>query len=192
MINATSRRSEIVVMLFALALPFKAGGCGTTTCITVTPAQLQSGTCPSQMAAQMRVTDPSMCFFGATVTMIEGDGVLDGQLCCYPSSKQNASNGCIIGMGGGVTTGFADTGTGFGGNTTVGCANCNNVLQGAPFDQICQDQSKVNLQALEMCGCNKCTSVCDPTLCTGNKPDDGCMGCLLSSCATELMTCQSS
>jgi hypothetical protein len=190
MINTTFRRSEIVVMLFALALPFKAGGCGSTTCITVTQADLQNGECPSQMVAQMRVTDPNMCFFGSTMTMIEGDGVLDGQLCCYPSSKQSSNGGCFIGMGGGVSTGFGTATTGFGGSTTTGFATCNSALQGAPFDQVTEPQSKADLETLEMCGCNKCTSVCDPTLCTGNKPDDGCMGCLLSSCATELTACQ--
>src|SRR5580704_17003959 len=134
MIDAKSRRSEIVVMLFALALPFKAGGCGTTTCITLTQQQVMSGMCPSQAAAQMRVTvtDNSTCSFNSTVTILDGEGVLDGELCCYPSSKQGGVNGCFGGgFGGGVTF---TTSTGFGGGTTTGvCAPCNNSLQGAPF-----------------------------------------------------------
>jgi hypothetical protein len=101
-----------------------------------------------------------------------------------------------MGVGGGFTTstGFAGSTTGFGAGMTGGCVTCNQALQGAPFDQVCQppSPSKVNLQTLEMCACSKCTMECDPSLCTGNAPDPGCMSCLLSTCAAELMTCQQS
>jgi hypothetical protein len=187
MINATSRRAEIVVILVALALPFKAGGCGTTTCITLSQAQIKSGTCPSAEEAQARVADPSMCSFGATSTTIEGEGVLDGELCCYPSTKQ-VGGGCF---GGGVGGGFTMS-SAFGGSGAVtggpppGCAPCRNALNGTPFDQVCS----TDLQNLEMCGCTACTAACDPTLCIGNAPDDGCLGCLQTSCTSQLTACQ--
>jgi hypothetical protein len=196
MINATSRRSEIVVMLVALALPFKAGGCGTTTCLSLTQQQIMSGMCPTQLEAQKRVTDPNgNCSNDATITTIEGEGVLDGELCCYPSSKQSPGfGGCVImgfpGPGGGTTTGFG-TSTGFGAGMTGPCVTCNSALQGmAPFNTVCQGQSQQDLMSLEMCACTTCDVVCSTTLCPGNAPSDGCMGCLQTSCSAQLMACQ--
>jgi hypothetical protein len=195
-----SRRSEILVMVAALALPFKAGGCGRTSCLTLSKAQIQSGICPSQSEAAARINGPNNCGFNSTTTTIEGDGTLDGELCCYPVSEQTVNTICGFGAGGspGGTTGFGgettSTATGFvgTGGSMPGCAPCNAALQGTPFDLVCGlSMARTDLQNLEMCGCgNTCMSVCDQTLCIGNKPSDGCMSCLQSGCLTQLVTCQ--
>ena len=65
---------------------------------------------------------------------------------------------------------------------------CNDALNGAPFNQVCNPTILTNLRA---CACaSNCTSACDPTLCMANSPDTGCLSCLEAQCAPQLMTCQ--
>jgi hypothetical protein len=197
--QVTYRWSGLVVAVFALALPFKAGGCGQTACITVTPSQLKSGACPGLAAAQAR-------FPPCTGPTVEGPGILDDDLCCYPVAHLDNSTACVdngaggaagFGMGGDTSCGgFCGVGGsggsgGFGG--AVGASTCDDALQGqTPFTQV-TGSSLSHLMSLEQCGCaGSCLMVCDPTLCVGNAPDNGCLICLLSNCSTQLMACKES
>lgn len=95
------------------ALPFKAGGCGSTACITVTPAQLVGGACPSASTALMRFGNGC-----GTIYEVNGAGSLDGNFCCYSvqtqSGDQTDSLGiCGNGVGGGVTMGSVTVSSSF-------------------------------------------------------------------------------
>jgi hypothetical protein len=213
MMRLTTRPSEIVLMVVALALPFKAGGCaGRTACITVTASDLQSdGTCPDQATASTRLVN-APC--EGSISSVDGPGALDGDLCCYPVTyvSGGAAVPCEIdpGFGGGISTGDgvpigSSSSGGFGGGTVVttstgtpGCVSCNEALNGAPFGQACTGPvtdagaSPATLLAnLRVCACaTACTTACDPTLCLGNAPDNACTTCLDAACAKELMACQ--
>ncbi len=114
------RWSEVVVAVAVAALPFKAGGCGTTACITVTPAQLVNGACPGPAAALARFSDPNC---PSTISNVDGAGTLDGNFCCYPVDTQNDGEAieCGEGVGGGSfgvgVGGTSFSGGGFGGGT---------------------------------------------------------------------------
>lgn len=198
----SSRHAQALVMVFALALPFKAGGCGgRTACFTVTSANLGSdGSCPGIDVASMRLVN-APC--SGMVGSVDGPGALDANLCCYPVTYIDSSVGVPCNLGPGTTTGFGSS-TGFfggpgGGTTTTGgfggfgggpanCVRCNDALNGAPFNLVCTPQILANLRA---CACaSKCTSACDPTLCATNAPDDGCLSCLDVQCGAELTACQ--
>ncbi len=184
----TLRSSRLMVTLFAVALPFKAGGCGRTACITVTPSQLQGGACPGAAAAQPRFTGTDCQ--GPTVL---GDGVLDDGLCCYPVEFQNGGLDCGGGDGAGASASAVAVGigvtTGSAGGSIPG-VTCNDALDGAPFTQV-TGVSAADLMSLEMCACEgACLMTCDPTLCVGNAPDTGCLSCLLSNCPSQLHACQ--
>jgi hypothetical protein len=198
------RLSEILVVFVALALPFKAGGCGRTACITVSASQLQSGMCPSADKAMSRFDSAACDGLAPPVASVDGPGAIDGDLCCYPvtESSDNAEFGspaCGVGgspstnvsVGVGVSTSVG-VGVGVGGNTTAsGCVSCKTALQGAPFSQVCQGPASDALQALRACACaSNCTAQCDATLCFGNLPDNACQTCVNSACSSELMTCQ--
>jgi hypothetical protein len=214
MMRLTTRPSEIVVMVVALALPFKAGGCaGRTACITVTASDLQGdGTCPDPATASMRLVN-APC--EGSISSVDGPGALDDGLCCYPVTYLSGGGAvpCDLGPGfGGSTTGVgplpgssvSSGGPGGGPTTstgTPGCVTCNEALNGAPFDQVCNDPALVDagtnpatlLANLRVCACaTACTTACDPTLCMGNAPDNTCTACLdgVVACAMELMTCQ--
>jgi hypothetical protein len=131
------RWSEVVVIAVVAVLPFKVGGCGTTACITVTPAQLTNGACPAPEVALARLSDPNC---PSTITNVDGAGTLDGNLCCYSVDTQNddeeppcpdetgAGGFSFSGVGGGVfggggfgggSIGFGGGGSGFGGDFGV-------------------------------------------------------------------------
>ena len=201
------RLSEFVVLVAVVALPLKAGGCGSSACITVTPAQLVGGACPSAAAARSRLVVQSC---PVTITDVSGPGTLDGNLCCYPVVTQSQNNGfdiCGFGAGGSVTsTGFGvggggfpgPTSTGFGGSSTVGvggagggifadagdCTTCFAALvDGADPSLICSG-STAELDNLAACVCGdagECTGVCGPSLCAGQPIASPCSGCLQSS-----------
>src|SRR6185312_15692822 len=93
-----------------------------------------------------------------------------------------------IGTGGFSSSGFAGGPSGFAGSPSTSCVSCNAALEGAPFNKVCQPAI---LTTLRQCACaSACTSACDPTLCFGNAPDDGCLACMQQSCATDLQACQ--
>jgi hypothetical protein len=191
--RVTYRWSVLVVTVFTLTLPFKAGGCGHTACITVTPSQLQGGACPEPAGAQAR-------FPACTGPVVEGPGILDNDLCCYPVTPPDNNAPCLddgVGGAGGFGVG-GDTSTGgFGGAGGLGGApsgpTCDDALEGAaPFTQV-TGTSLSHLMSLEQCACaGSCLMICDPTLCVGNAPDNGCLSCLLSNCSTQLMACEES
>jgi hypothetical protein len=112
------RWSEIVVVAAVVVLPFKAGGCGTTACITVTPAQLVNGACPGPTAAMARFSDPDC---PGAIYNVDSAGTLDGNFCCYTVETQSdsAPSGCDFGAGGGDvggSSGFTSvSSSGFGG-----------------------------------------------------------------------------
>jgi len=194
--HLTSRPSGILVAIFALALPFKAGGCGRTACFTVTAAQLDHGACPSQDVASGRLVNAGC---NGNIVSVDGAGALDGNLCCYPVTEQDPGfNGPTppCGFGGDVpattgtfpgTTGMGGFG-GTGGTTTTPCVSCAMALQGAPFGQVC---NPTDLSDLRVCACaSKCTSACDPTVCFGNAPDNVCLTCMETACASQLAVCK--
>jgi hypothetical protein len=181
----TLRSSRLVVTLFAAALPLKVGGCGRTACITVTPSQLQGGACPAPAAAQPRFASENCQ--GLTVL---GNGVLDDELCCYPVEAQNSGFNCFEGDGSIASAGVAVGAGGAGGAMFE--VTCNDALNGAPFTKV-TGSSAADLMSLEMCACQgACLMTCDPTLCIGNAPDNGCLSCLLSHCPSQLQACQES
>ena len=210
----TTRPSEILVMVVALVLPFKAGGCaGRTACIVVTASDLQNnGTCPDQATASTRLVNAPCA---GSITSVDGSGALDGDLCCYPVTYASGGGDPVPceedpGFGGGTAVGppiGSSSSGGFGGGTftttttgtgTPGCVTCNEALNGAPFDQACNpmvDGGPPNpsmlLTSLRVCACaSACTTACDPTLCLGNAPDNACTTCLEGACAAALMACQ--
>lgn len=190
----SSRLPRLLLAACALALPFKAAGCGgRTACITLTQAQVAAGTCPTQIEATSRIVS---C--GSAVQSVDGPGALDGTLCCYPVTEANPNDEFIdCGFGGGTSfdsvTGISVSSGGPGGSPSTICNACNTALQGAPFNTVCSGTTGGDaLQALRACGCaTNCTGECDPTLCFGNPPDDACLACLNDACAEQLMTCQS-
>lgn len=190
--QVTYRWSTVVLMVFALALPLKASGCGRTACITVTASQLQGGACPDPTAAQARFSSQ-----GCAGPTVEGPGILDNELCCYPVMLSDDNVNCSgEGVGGtsmfdGETSTTGGFGGGFGGsNGSGGGATCEQALQGAPFTQV-STSSMAFLMSLETCACGgTCVATCGQTLCIGNAPTNGCLTCLLSNCSTQLMNCQ--
>ena len=193
--NLTSRGSKIVVAAVALALPFKAGGCGSTACITVTAAQLVNGACPSSSEAQARFSDPNC---PGAITSVDSAGTLDGNLCCYSvttagnTEVECAGTGGSFGDGSFSTEESSSTGIGAGGGTSSCPGTCQAALNGAPFDTVC-DGALMALMSLQMCACNAaCMTSCDPTLCVGNAPDTGCLSCMQTNCATQLSACHDS
>jgi hypothetical protein len=188
--NLMSRGTRIVLAVTALALPMKATGCGRSACITVTQAQLLNGSCPSRQTAQSRFSGPDC---PGSVTSVDSDGTLDGNLCCYAvTTDDNGETSCGEGgSSGDVFEGEEESSsTGFGGSTGA-CGTCQEVLNGAPFNStmMCSD-SLAALQALQTCACNgTCMAACDPNLCISNAPDVGCLSCLQASCTGQLTTC---
>lgn len=188
------RGSRLVLTVFALALPFKAAGCGRTACITVTASQLQNGACPMPNAAQARFSS-ALCP-GPTV---EGPGILDDGLCCYPVEVADSSVNCatLSGTGVGAFAASASASGGFGGTGGTGGSSgstCAEALKGAPFTQV-TGTAHTNLTNLEMCACGSgsdCAMICDQDLCIGNAPANGCTNCLLSTCSMQLLVCQES
>jgi len=207
------RWSEVVLVAAVVTLPFKAGGCGTTACITVTPAQLVGGACPSAADALKRFSDPNC---PGAIFNVEGTGTLDGNFCCYTVDTQttNEEEGCGIGVGGsfavggnGGSTGFTST-TGFGGGlgstTGVGgagggisfdggsCTTCDEVLNGSMAITLCMGVSSL-LASVEACACSgECTQLCEANICIGQGADMECSSCIAaaSACAAALAACQ--
>jgi hypothetical protein len=197
----SSRWSNALLLAAVVILPLKSGGCGRTACITLTQAQLANtaGMCPDAMTAQSRLVDTVDC--SGPVASVDGPGDLsDGNLCCYPVTltDSNASEDCGSGVGGGFSgevsvsssvSGIGGFG-GAGGGLPSMCATCPEALTGAPFNDVCSAEQPL-LSALQICACNgTCMSLCDPTLCVGNQPDNGCLSCLQTSCNAQLMACQ--
>ena len=184
--RSMSRGAGILVALATLALPLAAGDCGRTACITVTQADLENGACPAPAAARARFSSPAC---PGPVTAVDGPGVRDGSLCCYPVEIDDAdAQPCGTGNGGAPPVGSSSvSGTG---GLPAGCVTCGDALRGAPFTKTCGNEQTL-LQDLEACGCSgACLTSCDPSLCIGNAPDTGCLDCLLASCGPELQSCQ--
>jgi hypothetical protein len=202
--------SVVIILALALALPVAAGSCGRTACITVTAMDLVNGVCPSAAVAQARFADPTC---GGNITSVDGAGSLDDGLCCYPVSEGDGPPGVDPGCSSTATdTEFPDTdqdsdtdsqtetffgvggsgGGGTGGSGSCAKATCASALAGSvPFSQVCGAPT-ASLDALVACACAPtCLSACSPTLCVMNAPDDGCLSCLETSCASQLATCQS-
>jgi hypothetical protein len=130
-----SRRSNALVVVALLALPWKVASCGRTACITVTSAELakNGGACPTPVSAMMRFSNVEC---GGGVSSVDSQGELDGTLCCYAVELSDASNeecegfpgestggcedGCVGGAGGGsfgeTSTSFVSTSSGVGGS----------------------------------------------------------------------------
>jgi hypothetical protein len=193
--NLTFRGSRIVLAVAALALPLKAGGCGTSTaCITVTSAQLLNGTCPSAQVAQNRFSDPDC---PGSIVSVDSDGTLDDNLCCYSVTSESGNSEIDCGSTGdgiGGDTSFESSSTGFGGGDGTGGGQtfgntCQDALNGAPVSSL-SPASKMVLMSLQTCACNgTCMTSCDPTLCLSNAPDTGCLSCLQTSCSAQLTAC---
>ena len=134
----------VLIALGLLALPAKTTGCGHTACITVTAAQIaqSGGMCPSANAAMARFMDPNCP--DTDITAVDGPGVLDGELCCYPV-EQNTSGPQVFcgfdttGVGGGFGVGQGGSSnlvaTGVGGCGGCGCSGggCGTVGGGSGF-----------------------------------------------------------
>lgn len=193
------RVARLLVIALALgALPLKSGACGgRTACFTVTAAELGGGqACPGVGEASTRLLN-TMC--PGSVESVDGPGSLDGDLCCYPVTYGPLPGDSICGVTFPTTSGDFPTGTsassassgtaiGFDGGPTGPCVSCNAALNGAPFGQVCDPTP---LSKLRVCACAaNCTDACDPTLCAGNAPDNGCLACVQASCASELAACR--
>jgi hypothetical protein len=125
-----SRLFNAVMVAAVMALPLKVASCGRTVCITVTAAQLakNGGACPSPEDAMNRFSS-SDCS-PSNVTLLQGNGELDGMLCCYPAELsdngaegdcEETTGGCAgdCGEGGDFgTSAFATGSSGF--SATVG------------------------------------------------------------------------
>jgi hypothetical protein len=200
--QSRSRGSELVLAVVALALPFKATGCGRTACFTVTSAQLVNGACPDVMVAEGRLQG-TPCTPQDQITSVDGPGTLDNGLCCYPVTfgGSNANALPCAGVGGSnsavaVTAGMV--GVGASGTTTgPSCVSCSDFLAGTS-GPLCNTNAPL-LTALSTevdlrnCACTaaSCETDCAPTLCgVGNAPDDACRACLLQACATEVDACK--
>jgi len=204
------RWSEIVVVAAVAVLPFKVGACGTTACITVTPAQLVNGACPSAAVAQARFSDPNC---PGTITAVDGSGTLDGNLCCYSVETQNSNDlplslGECSGVGGGgngvggsstdvvSSSGFGGAG---GGIPDAGsCATCLDVINGAPPSTLCPGAEPF-LDDMVTCICadgglsGECQASCGDTLCEGAITSTDCADCLASgaTCMGAVNVCES-
>jgi hypothetical protein len=192
----------------ALCLPFLQSGCGSTACIQLNAGD--HGKCPSASAAFPRFSDP-MC--PGTITSVDGEGSLDGELCCYPVSQDSSTpfpGGCGVdiggfsgtGNGGGFSTTASGFGTGgFGGTGGAGgggpCGTCWEVLNGQfPNDpsQLCP-ASQTAVSDLTTCACNtgeSCDTTCSDNLCAGTQPTGSCFSCISSdtACMAAFQECQ--
>jgi hypothetical protein len=194
------RLARFLVIALAVAIPaLDAASCGgRTACFTNDPGQ----PCPTPESINNSITGSPTGMCTDSIASVDGPGTLDGNLCCYPVTYVSSSVGvpCNLGsgtifngMGGGISSSSSSSGFGMGGFGTGGgttsCVSCNQALNGAPFGEVC-DQSTLN--TLRQCACaSACTSACDPTLCFGNAPDNGCLSCMQQSCSSDLMACQS-
>jgi hypothetical protein len=200
--QSRSRGSELVLAVVALALPFKATGCGRTACFTVTSTQLVGGACPDVMVAEGRLQG-SPCTSQGQITSVDGPGTLDNGLCCYPVTfgDSNSIDLPCVGAGGANTTVAVSTGivgVGASGTTSTGpsCVTCNAFLAGMS-GPLCNNNAPMPTAltaevALRTCACTagSCETECAPTLCgVGNAPDDACRACVLQACATEVAAC---
>jgi hypothetical protein len=193
------RLARLLVVALAVAVaPLKAVGCGgRTACFTISAGQA----CPTQDALNMSIANSPTVICTGAISHVDGPGSPDGDLCCYPVTYSGNNNDftvpCDLGPGGftgtaGFSTGSSSSGfgaAGGGSSTSTFCVSCNAALNGAPFSEVCDPSA---LTTLRQCACaSACTSACDPTLCFGNSPDDGCLACMQQSCSADLAACQS-
>jgi hypothetical protein len=182
--GSSHRWSRGVILGVALLLPFKAGGCGRTACITVDPDQFGAGTCPLPSDADSR--------FGgcvSEVSKVDGTGVRDGNLCCYPV----VMDGHVAGDCNVVDTVDAGQGAGIGSGPDE-CVTCLDLLNGGIVGSLCTS-SGLLLMDLVSCACSSsCASACQSTLCGASSPNPACMGCLnemgTGGCGPQLVACR--
>jgi hypothetical protein len=183
------RWSEIMVLVAVVALPLKAGGCGSSACITVTPAQLAGGACPSMDVAKARLV--ATC--PASIVDVSGPGTLDGNLCCYPVDTRSQNTGfdpCALGDLGDL--GVGGSGTGSGGVPV--CSTCLAALNGVDPSQLCPGAESF-FEDVVSCFCaagETCAGVCADSLCGGTAVLGACTSCVESStqCAAVVGTCE--
>jgi hypothetical protein len=198
--QSRSRGAELLVALFALALPLKAAGCGRTACFTVTSSQLVQGACPGVNIAERRL-EGTDCATQERIATVDGPGTLDNDLCCYPVTFADSNSGPMPCGGGGsstvTTVGFA-VGVGASGTASgPSCLSCNVFLAGMS-GPLCSSGPTPAIDAeiaLQDCACAaaSCQADCAATLCgVGNAPDDACRACLLQACAMEVTACKQS
>lgn len=146
-------------------LPAQATGCGRNACITFGKAAYdKAGACPSMDEASHRLGGDC---FGTQAT---GEGVFDGDLCCYPIVEDNTGE-CFGGFGGG----FGGSG-GFGGGS---CASCLVAFETGGLDpsSICAD-ALTPLDTLRTCACSTCATYCGSNACMGLLPEPACNSCI--------------
>jgi hypothetical protein len=187
--------ARLLVIALAVAIPLlDVASCGgRTACFTNDPGR----PCPSPDTINMAINNGVTGVCDGSIASVDGPGTLDNNLCCYPVTYVGSSQGvpCNLGSGifngmGGSFGGTSSSSSGFGtGASTTACVSCNAALHGAPFSEVCNQST---LTTLRQCACaSACTSACDPTLCFGNAPDDGCLSCMQQSCSADLLACQS-
>src|SRR5262245_34149822 len=97
----------IVWMGAVTAMPLAGSSCGRSACLLVSPAEMQKngGTCPTMNQALHMFNDGC-----GKISSVEGPGVVDGQLCCYPVVQSDHGFDCIGGFGGFGEGGFGGFG----------------------------------------------------------------------------------
>jgi hypothetical protein len=169
-------------------LPIKAGGCGRTACITFSQAKYDKngGSCPSSADAMTRFNGPCG---GGVISAVNGDGIFDGEFCCYDVMTDDSFIGdCFGGFAGSPGT------AGFGGIGGVGggplpCDPCSTALTQGVFNPLCGGNSQSTFSALQSCGCSFCPTECNQTLCSDVALDTTCGDCLSVNCGTEFTDC---
>lgn len=181
--------SMVAALVLALALLPAKGGCGGQTACIKAKA---NGVCPA-------ATEASTFFFsqcGGPVRSVDGEGVFDGQFCCYPVTAF-PSNGSIVdfpsecGAGGAVigTGGFGTT-TGVGGAGGFPCQPCSPALEVGTDAFICPGSQPL-WDAIDACACaDFCAVECSGSICAEVGLDSTCLSCLQGSCPGELTACK--
>lgn len=172
----------LAAVLAMALLPFKAGGCGKTACITFSADEYAAaGRCPS--AEEVMRFWHQNC--GMEIRAVDGEGTHDAELCCYPVTENAGDDapGCVGGFGGGFG-GFG----GFGGSSS--CIRCADQVAHASLDVSGLCFFSIDLWTdLESCACASCGAPCELNLCQGTTPTSECLDCAALSCSPELDAC---
>jgi hypothetical protein len=158
-------------LLAALVFAAASAGCGQRACIEWSS---QEGVCPS------RAETPAHIGTCTNIVSVDGEGTREGNLCCYPVTKQGPLPNCAVDPTtssgppppppDATTSGFSCDNQGQCGNFTFGCSNCALGDLCSSFLNICQ--STFDCSHILACAtlCSDGDTLCQ-TECEGQNPN---------------------